>query len=373
MEKLKFEFKVRGSPDGKTNVICITSIETPDERMYTLPDELQPVAVHKAITELAAYAKIKKTLTRRNQVRKIWINLSQELRTEYLDDEENIQFNDYFLEEVLINKTSETSSVETSAIEKLLEKMLESNKKTEEKSIDKIAKEITLKKFDNKMQNANQWIKEFEDECERFNVTLDKKKIKLLKLFLDKSCLDWYECVLIKLTIDSEWYEWRKKFCDTFANKGWTPIRYAVTFKYQKGSLVEYALKKEKLLLETRKSIDPGTLIDLIAVGLPNFVGDKIDRESLVETEDLYNELGKLEHLVYKSNTYNNNETKTNEQKSKPKIPCAYCKEKIKRNRFHPEEECWFKSKEEKEKKVNNSLFEIEADGQDPKNLLIHH
>lgn len=48
-------------------------------------------------------------------------------------------------------------------------------------------------------------------------------------------------------------------------------------------------------------------------------------------------------------------------------------KEKIKKVRFHPEEDCWFKNKEETEKKVNNSLFEIEAEGQDPKNLQPHH
>lgn len=187
--------------------------------------------------------------------------------------------------------------------------------------MDKIAKEITIQKFNNKTQNASQWLSVFEEECERYNISEDKRKIKLLKLFLDKSCLDWYECVLIKLTINSEWEEWKKKFCDTFANKGWSPIRYAIMFKYQTGSLIEYALRKEKLLLETRRSIDTGTLIDLIAVGLPNFVGDKIDRETLLETEDLYNELGKLEHLVYK----NVSETKkTNGQKPKTKVPCAF-------------------------------------------------
>ena len=77
------------------------------------------------------------------------------------------------------------------------------------------------------------------------------------------------------------------------------PIRYAMSFKYQTGSMLDYALKKEKLLLEVRKSIDDGTLIDLIAIGLPNFVADRIDREKLKKTEDLYNEIGKLEHLAY--------------------------------------------------------------------------
>ncbi|KAJ8721021.1 hypothetical protein PYW08_006486 [Mythimna loreyi] len=42
MEKLRFKFEVQGSADGKTNVICITTIETPDGRVYEIPDELKP-------------------------------------------------------------------------------------------------------------------------------------------------------------------------------------------------------------------------------------------------------------------------------------------------------------------------------------------
>ena len=79
----------------------------------------------------------------------------------------------------------------------------------------------------------------------------------------------------------------KKNFYDTFSSKGWSSIRYAMSFKYQTGSMLDYALKKEKLLLEVRKSIDDGTLIDLIAIGLPNFVADRIDREKLKKTEDL--------------------------------------------------------------------------------------
>ncbi|GBP36065.1 hypothetical protein EVAR_29196_1 [Eumeta japonica] len=102
----------------------------------------------------------------------------------------------------------------------------------------------------------------------------------------------------IEMEVESEWNKWEKNFCDTFANKGWSPIRYALAFKYQTGSLLDYALKKEKLLLEVRKSIDTGTLIDLIALGLPNYLTDKIDRETLQETEDLYNELGDCNILL---------------------------------------------------------------------------
>lgn len=102
--------------------------------------------------------------------------------------------------------------------------------------------------------------------------------------------------MMIKLSIDSEWEKWRKSFIETYANKGLSQIRYAMSFRYQTGSLLEYAVKKEKLLLEVRKTIDTVTLIDLIAAGLPNFITDRIDREALQETEDLFNEIGKLEH-----------------------------------------------------------------------------
>jgi len=363
MEKLRFEFKIRGSADGKTNVLCITSIETPDERLFILPDELQPAAQHSVLSSLSAFAKVTKSLTKRNQFRKIWIPVSEDIKQVYLDEEENLQFKDFFLEEVTTTNVTTNESMQMTSLEKLIEKLIETNKKSDEKSVDKIAKEININKFNNKTQNASQWMNEFEEECNRFNILQDEKKIKLLKFFIDKACIDWYECMLIKLTINSNWLEWRKKFCDTFANKGWNPIRYAINFKYQTGSLIEYALKKEKLLLETRKEIDVGTLIDLIAVGLPNSVSDKIDRNTLVETEDLYNELGKLEHMTYKKT---DSLKKVNEQGHKIKIPCTLCKEKLNKVRFHPMENCWFKDKQEK--KVNNSLFEIEAQEQDPKN-----
>lgn len=366
MEKLKFEFKMRGSTDGKSNILCITSIETPDERKFILPDELQQASLHTVISNNEIFSKVKKSITKRNQFRKIWMTVTDKIREVYLDEEENLQFRDYYLEELTIDNNTTNESAQTTTLEKLVEKLIESNRKSDEKPIEKIAKELTINKFNNKTQNASQWLNEFEDECNRFNVTQDEKKIKLLKLFLEKSCIDWYECVLIKLTINSQWLDWKKRFCDTFANKGWNPIRYAINFKYQTGSLIEYALRKEKLMLETRKSIDVSTLIDLIAVGLPNYVTDKIDRNTLIETEDLYNELGKLEHLTNKKKP--DIPKKVNEQGFKLKTPCTICKEKLNKVRFHPLESCWYKDAQEKEKKINNSFIAIETDEQNPKN-----
>jgi len=222
----------------------------------------------------------------------------------YLDEDKNLQFNDIYLEEITEKtKIVEPSISETNqALEKLLEKLLDNKQsKSEVQNLGTITKDFMIDKFSGRSSNANQWMEIFNKECGRFQINDDKKKIEILKHFLECSGTEWYSCMLIKHTIESEWDTWEKNVCNTFANKEWSPIRYALAFKYQTGSLLEYALKKEKLLLEVRKSIYTGTLIDLIAFGLPNYVADKIDRETLQGTEDLYNEIGKLEHTVGKN------------------------------------------------------------------------
>lgn len=376
MDKLRFDFKMRGSSDGKSTILCLISIATADGCTYGVPDEYQPTNLHKELTTSPVFAKIKKTLTKRNQYRKVWITLTGELRKVYLDEEENLQFGDYYLEEITEKPAETTQSSTDETIKKLLEKVLEEKQqKSEVQNLAKIAKDFMIGKFDGKNSNAYQWVQNFEKECERCLIVEDRKIIEILKKFLEKAGADWYSCMVLKFTVESEWSKWKSNFRDTFANKGWSPIRYALAFKYQAGPLLDYALKKEKLLLEIRKSIDTETLIDLIAVGLPNYVSDKIDRETLEGTEDLYNEIGKLEHLVDK--TRMERKERYSDRKSakvEEKKPCQICESEKKGKRYHPESTCWFREKNEKSKRteqiksVNNSELELELNGKDPKN-----
>ncbi|KAK7871662.1 hypothetical protein R5R35_009031 [Gryllus longicercus] len=302
MDKLRFDFMMKGAGDGKSTVLCLTSIGTPDGRTFALPDEMQNTLLHKDLTETQMFGKIKNTLKKRHQFRKVWITLTENLKQVYLDDEENLQFENYYLEEITekeVEKPAQGISNET--IEKLLKKILDDKKqKSEVKNFGKIANDFMIDKFNAKNSNACQWINEFEKECERFMVVEDQEKIEALKFLLENASADWYTCMILKYTIESEWSDWKKNFIETFGNKGWSPIKYAFSFKYQSGSLLDYALKKEKLLLQIRKSMDTETLIDLIAIGLPDYVLNNIDREILQETQDLYNEISKLEHLVKK-------------------------------------------------------------------------
>ena len=375
MEKLRFDFTVKPTADGKSNAICITSIATPNGQVFEVPAEYQPANLHQVILNTPNFVKIRKSLNKRHQTRRIWITLTEEISNIYLDEEQNLQFDDVYLEEIL-EKADSAESISSSSnqtLEKLLEKLLQEKEyKSETHNLGKIAKDFMIEKFTGRNINVYQWINDFNKECERFLINDDKKKIEILKNFLEHSSVDWYNCMLHKYTVESQWDRWEKNFCETFASKGWSHVRYAFTFKYQAGSLLEYALKKEKLLLQVKKTIDTGTLIDLIALGLPNNVADQIDRDTLQETEDLYNEIGRLEHLIvkkkYEKKNYINSDIK--QKKVEVKQPCQICVNEGKGKRYHPEGTCWFREKNQKAvvKTVNNSELEVELNNNDPKN-----
>ena len=182
---------------------------------------------------------------------------------------------------------------------------------------------------------------------------------------MDNSCADWYSYLIIKLTLNSNWTIWKNKLCESFANQGWNQETYALLFKYKDGLLVDYAIKKEKLLLDIRRSIDTGTLVDLIAAGLPGFVLEKINRQAMKDTVDLFNEVRKYEHLVNKNRTgvYRKYENKKIYSKIEERTACKTCERLNKGTRYHPEAACWFKMRDNDTfdrisiRHVNNSVM----------------
>lgn len=365
MEKLKFEFIVKAKPeDNKTNIYAITSITDTQNQTFIVPKEYQSVHLHKEITKHEIFEKIKKSLQKRHDKRQVWITLTKEMKSVYLDDD-NIQFDGFLLEKLEQGK-------ESSPTRPILSKSLQKSKNKM-----KLLEEFAIEKFSKNTTNVSQWLSIFEGECARLEIETDMKKIEILRLLLEDNCIDWYSSMIIKHTIDSDWSVWKKSLHETFANKGWSPIRYAMNFKYIQGSMLEYALKKERLLLEINKSIDIPTLINLIAIGLPNFITDRIDKENLKEVNDLFNSIRGLEHLTRKNDTkktsstgnkykYSRQEIKLNEKQS-----CKICENKGKFNRFHPENTCWFKydkSTADDRKFNSNSLLKVELSDEDPKN-----
>lgn len=211
MDELKFEFTMLSTVDGKTNVLCLTAIFTPGGNKYLIPDEYLHMEQHEELKKTAVFSKIKNSIKKRHQVRRISIPLTKELRKTYLDEAGNLQFNGIFLEEKLENKDSSSSKSDANqekTLADMLEKLLENKQnKPEKQNLGKIAERFMIEKFSSKAPNALQWINEFEKECERFQIHENEHKIEILKYFLEKSCLDLYRCVLMRLTVHESWEE----------------------------------------------------------------------------------------------------------------------------------------------------------------------
>lgn len=255
MDKLCFNFMVIAEPDdGKSNIYAITSITTPANQTYVLPEELQPLSLHKGMLKCDIVQKVKASLKRRHEKREVWITLTNELKAIYID-EGNIQFEGFLLEK--IEEKKENTTTEKHLL-KLIGSLKINEKEDRQQHINKLKllDKFILDKFSGKITNVHQWINNFESECTRLNITTDTNKIEILRLFMEESAMDWYNSMMIKNSINSEWNVWKNSLCETFSNKGWSPVRYAFHYRYKQGSILDYALKKEWLLLEINKSID---------------------------------------------------------------------------------------------------------------------
>lgn len=61
------------------------------------------------------------------------------------------------------------------------------------------------------------------------------EKLKRSDIVLDKATMDWYTSMMLKVTIKAEWSIWKSKNCETYVNKGWNSITYALSFKHMEG------------------------------------------------------------------------------------------------------------------------------------------
>lgn len=357
--KLKFEFRAVASPkNSKTTVVAITSIATEEGEKYAIPDELIYIDFHEKIKRTDVFKKVRDSLGKRQDVLKIWITLSRELQNTYLDDEGNIQFGGKYLKQI-----SQENIKEHSDLAKILEKLVEKSEKKEgEKNLKHLADKFALEKFNYRISNVRQWLDTFEKECGRFKFEKDETKIDLLKVFLDGTCQDWYTSTIIKGEHENDWQGWRQKLIETFSSKGWSSRTYAHYFRYKEGSLVQYAIKKERLLLEINKDTDADTMIDRIAFGLPEFMREKINRDEIENTKDLINELQKLEGITDKKKIFKKEGKPEYKVKNEEKKPCKTCEDMGKGVKYHPEEKCWFKIEKKGKPKTIGSNAVIEVD-----------
>lgn len=317
---------------------------------YSLPIEYSNIKEHKELLTKSPVKNAILAIKPINGYRKVGVKIDEDLESVYFDKDGNLCFKNIPLEEMDYGGDTVRQEEKKFLVQRIkdLETQLNLNNEVEKRFI--------LNKFDKK-QNATEWLKRYEEECSRHNVVCSAKKIETLRFFVAGSPKEWYEANLLKLGLEN-WPEWRKSFLTVFVDKGWSKIRKAYNFKYLGGSLVDYALSKEKMCLEIEENCTISSRINMIVVGLPNEVQDRLDKEEIKCIEDIFVELRKLDasfSMAKKDNTSNfsvNKNLERNKDKDNKK-PCHMCDSLGWPNRYHPTHACRNKCLFMEKRKIN--------------------
>lgn len=141
-----------------------------------------------------------------------------------------------------------------------------------------------------------------------------------------------------------------------------TYVTYAIGYKFYKGSLIDFASKKRRLLLESDENMSVNIQI---VISLSNFVQNKLKRKSIVNIECLMSKLKQFGRLNDEKNDIVNK--KLCERKT-----CRICERLGFKNRFHAESVCFNKDRKTKNENVrisnNNEIQEVVASCEKAKN-----
>lgn len=254
---------------------------------FSLPAEFRNIQNHQVLLSKATIKNAVSAIRPVNGYRKVGVKIDENLRKVYFDEDDNLCYNNIPLEEsnsmIDYNLDLNKSNQNIFFIQKINE--LEAKLNSNEIKLQEVEKKFILEKFDKK-QNCMKWLERYESECVRHNVTSITKMIEILRFFVDGPAKDWYETNFKKIGLVN-WSAWRNSFLTVFIDKGWSKVRKAHSFKYLGGSLVDYALAKERLCLEVESESTVLSRINMIAVGLPLAVQDELDREETTTIEKL--------------------------------------------------------------------------------------
>ena len=348
----------------------------PTGEYHAFPPTSQAARLH---PELMAKSVVKSQLKGIASLRNIAVSLNDAEQKLYLDDEGNFSFKDEPLEEcddpnerreqlrAGLNAAAKSSGAYGSS-ERLMQKRIdELEAKLNEKSrmsIKKAKDNFAIGEFDGKTNGADYLVK-FERECERYEVKEDEK-IKVFGDFCKGRAAVWYAASEKMLT--SSWADWTASFKSTFGQKGWSAVRSAYAFRHISGSIMEYALQKQKLFAEINPKIDTRSLIDAIAVGLPFAIQKELNREELVTLDKFYERLQHHDDAKasqsYQADKWQTREPKKNQEKPNAKRDehCKWCDMLGYPGRKHASDKCRTRMRAMQQSNANKQVNLVEPD-----------
>ena len=308
---VQFYIRSGASADGKSTVLLVERIRMEDsDDWFVFPPEYQILSIHKHLLEMSPIKRVKSSLTTRNHYRIVTVKLEGDAYSSYIDEYGNLIFEEFQLEcyeNVPVSVTPQQTFPDLSSLNRNLDRLA-----SKQESVGSILKHFVIEKFNPKNRNVNSWCSLFEQECARFNLT-GEKQIEVFKSCLDDNVQDWFVLTQSTLGLTTTWLTWKENLIASFEDNSFSAISYAIGFKYFSGSLVEYAIKKEKMLTEVDKSMaGKQILIDLIVFGLPANIQKSLKRNSIDSTLTLRMKLKKYEGegTPTKSSAYQNSKKK---------------------------------------------------------------
>lgn len=333
-----------------------------DQTTYKFPKEFRDEKSHQEILALSASKAAIKGMSKSGNFRNIKLTWTPEIKSLYMDKDENFIFKGCLLEEVNNESINTPKNSEIEVDENI-------------NALHNIEKKFNLEIFYGRDQDASEWINSFEKECIRNNIINHRLKIQALKYFLNGTPKNWYDLNIKKFEHDA-WPEWVSSFLLVFTKRGWSQIRYAYKYEHINGSFVDYAIKKEKLLIDADFEMPEKTRINHIVIGLPIKIQNQLERLEIKRTDYLISFLQKLDSensYINKTNIKENShalEKRKSDYKQIEKKPCFKCEKLGKPNRYHPINLCFNKKRyaEIAETLLNENIIENKTESGEEKN-----
>lgn len=353
---------------GEPHSIKITTIKWATESItYCFLKEHQTINMHEELCSNRVVSSACNALKKKGHYRNIKVTLPPEIISLYCDEENNFVFRNHYLEEFIEEHQLRSDKSSSQTLKRELEEIIDGlARRLDRQDTAANRNQFVVQNFNGK-ENAAEWMRVFEKECCRNGITADENKIQTLRLFLEQNAKDWYSSTLYKLTLEGQWTDWKESFLQTYGDKNWSTIQFAYTFKYISGSVLDYAIKKERLVLETEPSMSDRSRINHVVIGLPRDIQDRIDKEDVRTTEQLMNQLRRYENIYLRDRK--EPRVMEKEKRLTVKQPCAICESRGNPGRFHPVENCRFKEYRKDRKGVNmTEIEETAVNAQEQKN-----
>ena len=345
--------------DGKRNV---------SGPIFVFAEPDQDVQNH---TELMKVGTVKSALEGIDRERNPFITLKKPLIDSYLDGDLNPSFNGRMLDELYENPSEHSilngSMSFSSQTEQLLAQQVavltrQLEMRNRRKDLNDLVKKFSLQPFGGK-SDGKTFMRMFEDECLKYELTEEKEKVEALRAFCRDSALGWWEANRAKLSV-CNWSAWKSSFLAIFGPKTWRDVRLAYGYVWKFGAFRDYAIEKERLLLELDSMMSENVRIDNIVIGLPLYIQDELKRDELKSVNQLVTVLTQLNprsrgsFQTAKSSNWRDDrvEPKRGARSfENEKKPCMFCELIGFKKNFHPVEKCRNRAKAEEAIKSSGS------------------